>query len=311
MPVYIGIDGGGTKTEAVALGDREERLCSLTGPSTNPRALGFPVALRQLAELLDDTLARPELGGAPCGGLCLGLAGVGLPEERQQVLTMLEQFQQERGLSFPVWITNDAEIGLMGALGKEAGMIAVSGTGSILYGLTPEGQSCRVGGWGHLLGDEGSGYAIGLASIKAVMRSYDGVLPPTRLTGLICEAYGFEDITGLKDYIYKEDIKKKDIAAFARLCIEAAEAGDETASQILETAALELADQAITLVNKNLWFVTADLVMTGSIFGHAVPFRETFMRIVGGAFPHLQLHLSQQSPAYGAALLASRRAARS
>lgn len=307
MKLVLGIDGGGTKTEAIALDHNGGLLLRLTGESTNPHAITFPKAMRNLGALLDALLEAPELKGLDWTTAALGLSGVSTEEEQQAVYRYLQEFQKERGVAFDVSLLHDAQIALMATLEREEGIIAISGTGSILFGLTPEGKRYRVGGWGHLLGDEGSGYDIGLRTLKTIMRHYDGIAPATGLTELVLEAYGFSSPTELKPYIYKDSVQKSDIAKFAQICIEASEKGDKTAARILLQAAGELADAAIALIGKDQWFESCDLVTTGSIFSHSSFFSRLFQEKVTAAYPKITVHSSVQSPAYGAALLALKR----
>lgn len=304
MNYYIGVDGGGTKTEAVILDASGEQLVSLKGPSTNPRSLGFPQAWTHLQELLDNLLSLPDLAAGSCAGLCLGLAGVDLPEERSRFAHALEQYFARRDLSLPIMVTNDAEIVLMASLSHNHGIVSVSGTGSIVYGVTPEGKRWRTGGWGHLLGDGGSGYAIGLKTLQTIMKSYDGVLPQTMMTDLVKEAYSFQSVTELKSYIYTPDIQKQHIAEFARYCIQASLHDDPAAVGIIREAAHELVEQTTALIGKEPWFSSADLVAAGSIFKHSSLFKETFSLKLSETYPDIRIYPSLRSPAYGAALQA-------
>lgn len=129
----------------------------------------------------------------------------------------------------PVWVVSEGEIALMATLGHTHGVLCISGTGSIVYGFTLEGERYRAGGWGHLLGDEGSGYRIGQRALQVVMQSYDGVLPPTRLTPLLLKKLKLRDISELKTRVYQMDWGKTETASIARLAIEAAESGDKAA----------------------------------------------------------------------------------
>ncbi|WP_409343877.1 N-acetylglucosamine kinase [Paenibacillus sp. MBLB4367] len=307
MKLVLGIDGGGTKTEALALDQNGDLLLRLTGESTNPHAVTFPKAMRNLGELLDAALASPAIQGFDLTAAALGLSGVSTEEEQRAVQRYLQDYQKERQMTFDVSLLHDAQIALMATLGREEGIIAISGTGSIVFGLSPEGERYRVGGWGHLLGDEGSGYEIGLRTLRTIMRSFDGIIPPTRMTDLLLEAYGFSSLAELKPYIYNDSIQKSDIAKFAEICIRASEDDDKAAVNILLYAAGELADAAIALIGKNEWFQACDLVTTGSIFTHSSRFSGLFREKVAGTYPGVTLHASTQPPAYGAALLALKR----
>ncbi|MBB6672125.1 N-acetylglucosamine kinase [Cohnella nanjingensis] len=305
MAYYIGIDGGGTKTEAAIYGANAEWLLPpLVGGPTNPYANGRENALSELIGLLDRIHGHPGLAGADCAGVCLGIAGIATPEERSWLTASLQQYQQQRGRAFPAAIRSEMEISLMAALDRPVGIVAISGTGSITAGYTEDGRTFRAGGWGHLLGDEGSGYRIGLLTLQAAMRSHDRVYPPTAITEAVKRKLSLSEITGLKSYIYQADISKRDIAAFAELCIEACAAGDAIASEILRGQATELADTTAALMRQEPAFGSADVVTIGSIFRHGRLFRAQYLRRLSGLFPHLRFHEPTRSPAEGAALLA-------
>ena len=306
LQYVIGIDGGGTKTEALVLSEDGRVRNGFTGGAANPRAVTFETASQNIAQLLDQVFAEPELEPNSCTAVCLGLAGVDSPDERMQMRQFIENYRNERGLPFAIQITNDAQIALTASLGSDCGIIVISGTGSIAYGWTPEGKAYRTGGWGHLLGDEGSGYDIGSSVLKAVMHAYDGLNPPTALTGMIMDAYGFGAITDLKSYIYAPHIQKSDIAKFAEFAIRAAEDRDETAERIIRQAAEKLAETAAALVRKDSWFATCDLVTSGSIFAHSDLFAKTFAERLKPLAPGIRLQPSSRKPAYGAALMARR-----
>jgi N-acetylglucosamine kinase-like BadF-type ATPase len=259
-----------------------------------------------LGKLLDLVFSVPETQGMTCAAVCLGLSGVDTEEERRRFREYMEAYRSERGLVFDIFINNDAQIALMATLRDDRGIIVISGTGSIAFGLTENRRRFRVGGWGNLLGDEGSGYDIGQRTLRTAMRSHDGIEPPTMLTGMIVEAYGFASITDLRTYIYQPHLKKHDIAKFAELCIRADESGDGAARRILEAAAKDLSDSAAALVRKDPWFEQCDLVTTGSIFNYSKRFGETFRDGLLERAPSVRIHPSAREPAYGAALLAWR-----
>lgn len=302
----VGIDGGGTKTEAVILTEQNQEWGNLTVESTNPHAVSFEQATRNMGLLLDQVFSHRETSGMECAAVCLGLAGVDTEEERGRFLSFMESYRTEKNLSFRTFMNNDAQIALMATLRDDRGIIVISGTGSIAFGLTGDRRKFRVGGWGHLLGDEGSGYDIGIRTLRAAMRSHDGIEPPTVLKENIIKAYGLSAITDLRTYIYQPHLKKHDIAKFAELCIRADEAGDVTASSILDAAAMDLSVSAAALVRKDPWFEQCDLVTTGSIFTYSTRFADTFRDGLGRFYPHVRLHPSAREPAFGAALLAWR-----
>jgi N-acetylglucosamine kinase-like BadF-type ATPase len=300
----IGIDGGGTKTEAVVMATDGRQLTAIAGGASNPHAVGYEAAFRHLSEIFLQIWQMPDLKREACTAIALGLAGVSTDEEKKRFMDYLLNFLEQNRVTATVRLSHDAEIGLMATIGKQEGVVAISGTGSIVYGMTAEGESLRVGGWGHLLGDEGSGYSIGLQTLKAVMRSHDGVYPPTLMTNMIKEKYCFLSITELKSFIYAPTIQKIDIAAFARICVDAAEIEDGIAEHILDRSAMKLASQTFTLVGKKEAFATGDLVVSGSLFLQSPFYYKAYERYILGVLPDIRIHRAKRTPAYGAALLA-------
>lgn len=304
MLYTIGIDGGGTKTEAAAVGENGEQLAVCSGAAGNAFAVGFDGALAAVRELLDALWRESGLAPGDCAGVGIGLAGVGREEDRRAWREALTPYVRERGAGGPVVICSDAEIALFAGLGRREGAVVISGTGSIVFGVTADGKQLRVGGWGHLLGDAGSGYMIGLRTLQAVMDSYDGVRPATLLTGMALKHAGLSAPPEFKDYVYAPGRKKQEIAAFARLCIEAGELGDRTAMTIIEREAAALAEQAAALLRKHPPFAEGAIALAGSIFAKSALFRSGFeASLQMPEFPKLQLVPPERSAAYGAAAM--------
>lgn len=308
MELFLGVDGGGTKTEAVAIDSQGKVLTRYSGSSTNPYVVTFDGAMQELSIVLDHvldplSLSLPE---AEIKGICLGMSGVSTSEEKDNVISFLRSYQQKHHFSFPITITTEAEISLMASLEREYGILVISGTGSNTYGITKKGERYRVGGWGHILGDEGSGYQIGLLTLKTVIKSLEGMLPDTLMTQRITDAYNFGHISELKSYVYQSSIGRNDIAAFARYCVEAAKDGDHLAQGILNNQAVELADTTTALIGRDPELEESEVVCTGSIFKHSDIFREAFRKALLSRFPGLSFMegFNDLTPANGAALLA-------
>ncbi|CAM3620310.1 BadF/BadG/BcrA/BcrD ATPase family protein [Marinicrinis lubricantis] len=306
MKVFIGIDGGGTKTEAAVISNEGKLFTTLLGGSTNMHAVPFPKAAQELESILDRLFEKVDLEHHICGGICLALAGVRTEAEQKKIRDFLYAYQTHQHRCFPILLKTEAEIALMAALEKSYGIVVISGTGSNTYGITREGKHYQVGGWGHILGDEGSGYQIGLKTLKAVILSHEGRLPPTKLTELINQAYHFRSITDLRTHIYQPHIGKRDIAAFAKYCIQAGAEGDEVACRILDEEAALLAQSTLALICQDLLLQQSEVLVTGSIFQHSIFFYDTFCTQIHASYP--DLHIIRQgrgrSAAAGAALLA-------
>lgn len=270
MGYILGVDGGGTKTLAL-LGDVDGHVLArgLSGPS-NAHAVGFDEACLALESAI--RLARQDHPGE-LSALCLGLAGAGRKED-------IERFQNWAVDQFPrtaVTVVSDAEILLMAGASSGPVLALICGTGSIVYGRTAMGDLLRAGGWGYLFGDEGSGYAIGIAALRAVMQAYDGRGPATRLSELLLSHYGLSAPPDLVNKIYGADSPRSVVATLPDLVEQAAEQGDSVALSILDASAHELT-RAIGAVYPKLGATAVPLVVTGGTMLHGPALRKAFQR---------------------------------
>ncbi|NGM82892.1 N-acetylglucosamine kinase [Paenibacillus sp. 7124] len=306
MKVYLGLDGGGTKTDAAAVDSQGSVLARFTGGPSNPHAGTFNETAAELDRVVRGLLSSLPEKDIQSGGICLGMSGIDTSKERSLISTAIRSTLAEWAGEPPVAVASEAQISLMAALGQEFGVQIISGTGSICYAFAPDGSHWRTGGWGHYLGDEGSGYSIGLRALKSVMRSYDGVQPPTGITGIILEEYDLSRITELKSYIYQPERGKADIAAFAKPCLKAASGGDECAIRIVTEEAAALADTAAALLERLPAELRSRAVLTGSIFAHSPLFARTLRGKLLDRYPSLEFvdGTLAPPPSVGAALLA-------
>lgn len=268
MNYVIGVDGGGTKTLAL-LADRDGHvIASGVSGASNYTAVGFEAACAALESAID--LARKNHPGE-ISALCLGLAGAGRQDD-------MEHFQIWAFTKFPgtaVKVVNDAEILL--AIGSPTGaaLALICGTGSIVYGRTTTGELIRAGGWGYLFGDEGSGYAIGVATLRAVMQEYDGRGPATVLTELVLERRGLSSPAELVRSIYGAESPRLEVASLSDLVEQAASQGDRVALAILDEAARELS-RTVAVVYPKLGTATAPLVISGGTILHGTYLQTAF-----------------------------------
>lgn len=232
QPYYLGVDGGGSKTLAIVV-DAQGRECGRgRAGSANYAAVGLDSALHTIHDAV-----MQATSGVPCSlpfaKAWLGLAGIDRPSDALLLSSYL------RELAAFVLVTNDAEL-LLSTLGKDAGLVLIVGTGSIALARTQDGTVTRVGGWGHILGDEGSGYDIGRRGLQAVVRAADKRGKTTLLLNLILHHWQLSTVEDLIDAVYSTDNKAK-IAQAATYVTKAARQDDQVALEIVEQAADELA----------------------------------------------------------------------
>lgn len=241
-PFFLGIDGGGSKTLAVIVDANGQECGRAQGGSSNHTVVGSEQAIAQLYAAAE--LATQAAGcQLPIKAAWLGLAGVDRPDDQRVLLPRLQP------LAAALRLTNDAEL-LLSALDDAVGVALVAGTGSICLGRDARGTAARAGGWGHILGDEGSGYDIGRLALQAATRAADGRGEATLLLERIMGAWGLQRPDNMIGRVYNNDDDKATIARLSALVLLAAHDGDHVARAILQHAANELALAVLTVCNK-------------------------------------------------------------
>ncbi len=242
--LIVGIDGGGSKTHAL-LADADGRVLGqgIAGPS-NYQGIGAEAAQAALDAAIAAAFADAGLALAPIAAVCLGLAGMDRPDDR----ALFAAWAAERLPGAAAVFVNDAELVLAAGTPSGCGVALICGTGSIAFGRDARGRTARSRGWGYLLGDEGSGYDLGLAALRAVMRSHDGRGAQTALTPAVLGHWGLASPTGLVPVVYQGLLRPADVAALAALVDAVAAGGDAVAREILQRAGQELALAVVAVV---------------------------------------------------------------
>ncbi|WP_322170910.1 BadF/BadG/BcrA/BcrD ATPase family protein [Acutalibacter caecimuris] len=240
MGYVIGIDGGATKTRCAAFDHEMRLLAEMFGKSSNLTSLSQEEVQRNLKDLLDLFFLKSGLPPQGCVCICLGSAGAGRASAREVLEGILQRILPH---SF-VLVTDDAISALTGGTGGGPGILLISGTGSICLGRDSRGQVCRAGGWGHVMGDEGSGYDIACRMLRAIVCAHDGREAPTLLTEMVFDHWGVRDVDQLTDLVYRSGKGKSEIASIAFLCDLGYDREDKAARRIVEECAQELAAMA-------------------------------------------------------------------
>ena len=183
--------------------------------------------------------------------------------------------------------------------------MVIAGTGSIAYGRNARDEAARAGGWGYVLGDEGSGYWIGRHALRAVVRESDGRGHATAMTPLVLAHFGATRPDDLVHAIYDGALRPSAIAAVARAVQAAADDGDELALQILTVGARELASSARAVISRlGLRDEAFDVVLSGGVM-QAVPRLAAEVEAqVTQLAPRCRVQRLQREPAHGAVALA-------
>lgn len=218
----------------------------------------------------------------------------------KRALMVLGQETEIPFLDVPVVLENDVFGALMSVRGNFSGNVLAVGTGTVALGVNTEGEVFRVGGWGHLIGDQGSGYDIGRKALAAMAASFDGYGPKSLLETTITKHLGLAQVHEIIDWLYQTKRTNKEVAALVPIVVETARMGDFISKLILVEAgrALGLLTRALLRKTKGL-----EMGLVGGI-GHIWEFIEpSFQSTVQEEFDGLQLLKPSYSPAVGAALL--------
>lgn len=300
MKYVMGIDGGGTGSvlKLVSLDGKE--LGSKEGGPTNLSAQSPKEVEAVLSELILEALADNGLKMDNCQSVCIGAAGADRPHQR----ALLEDIIGSIGIDGKIITTNDAEIALVAGAGALEGVIVIAGTGSIAYGRTADGRSFRTGGWGHLIGDEGSGYYIGMRGLNAALRGYDSRGESTLLLPMILEQTQVDDVDGLISYIYSDNFLKSKIANLAKIVDSAYKHGDRVAQAILDESAYELFLLAKAVLDNLHFDGNVNLVVNGSVLLKNKYVLSSFCEHIDTHYENVDIVKLNRDAAYGAAELA-------
>ncbi len=301
----LGVDGGQTSTKCVLLTlDGHVLGAGKGGGLLHLAAKGGVARLRQsLWAAIKAAFVAARLPVQPVRAIGLGLTGIEdaeSPEAGVARAVMSDLMPVEH-----VWIENDGVAALMGAHLGAAGAVAINGTGSILVGLRQDGRIVRVGGWGWLVGDEGSAVWLGKAAVQAVFHAEDGVGVPTLLTELLQQHFEVAQVRAIKRRVYAAEFGARGFAALAPLVGRAAAQADDVAQSILAEGATALAYAAQALYRAmDFADQPLPLALIGGAWDHVQGLRERFERAICG----LPIRLSAPAlpPAHGAALAALR-----
>jgi len=321
----LAVDAGGTKTSAVLADETGTWWGSGRAGSCNYQGVGIAAAKNALLTAVAGALAETARlrGYAEAAGVrweigCAVLAVAGLDTERdRQVITgWIQEVFAALDLRVSRWVVeNDAVSVLLGATDGKPGVLVIAGTGAIAIGINGEGTIARASGWGHRVGDEGSGYWIGKQAIAAVLRAHDGRGEATRLTELITQHLGLSDAEDLFSWSYSSQYAVERVGELARLVSQASRQGDPAATAILRQAGTELADAAGAVIKRlELAQSPFALILQGGVLQHDQLVRQTVTDRIQRLAPHAALDQAQKEPisgviAHGLACLRKRGAA--
>lgn len=292
----LGIDAGGTRTVCVLAEESDSGtvLSECRGPGANLQSAGE----LEVEKVLHEIITSATEGHPAPRAICLGMAGVDRARDAEIVRGILKRIGQRA----VVVVVNDALIALEAGVPGRPGTVVIAGTGSIAYGRNGE-RGARAGGWGYVLGDEGSGYWLGRLALRAVLRAADGRGEATQLTDRVLAHYGVTRPRDLVREIYEGGTRPSAIAALARDVGAAADDGDGIAGHLVAVAAQELAG-AVCSVAKRLGTEKEPVVFAGGTLLGLGQLRRQLVSQLTSRLPDATILPLSVEPAHGAVYLA-------
>lgn len=298
MKYVIGIDGGGTKTHALLLDEQGQIRATASGSTANYHATGYEQTVSTLYELIHRLTGQASLQDSEISQIVCCLAGI---DSDQDALLMEQELIKH--LACPIHVYNDGLAALYSVDGRGEGAILVAGTGSVAMGRDSTGELFRAGGWGHLVGDLGSGFDIGKRAIIAVLAASEGTGPVTVLSEHIPQVVQVEDANQLIAWASAYDRLPRELAALVPTVVQAAEAGDQVSREILTQIALELGKLGNHILDKGNW-KQKQLTLVGGLEHIWKWIGPTLMESIAEKHADVQWVKPLYSPVVGASLLA-------
>jgi glucosamine kinase len=294
--IVVGVDGGGSKTRAIVADEAGTQLGEVVGPASAVRPGQAEHSADVIAATVRDALASCEMTHVMPKALCVGVAGVARESARQA----LWQALVGRELAEETVVHPDFAIALDDAFGDGAGVLLISGTGSVAFGRSPAGTVARCGGWGPMCGDEGSGAWLGRRALSVVTASADGREPETALMGAVLTAAQVNEPQEL--IAWAANATPAQLATLAPIVSSVADAGDLRANALISLTVEELVLHVRTLARQLFGDERAAMpvAFTGGLLRKGATLRKRLEHRLKSAVPGAQIQTTEVNPARGA-----------
>ncbi len=303
MPYYLGIDGGGTKTRCL-LADETTVLAKSMSAGSNIVRVGEARAREAIGTAIRQVCAGAKISSRQIHAICIGAAGAARPEIAEKIRSILVELVP--GIApARIEVVGDAVIALEAAFGAGPGVIAIAGTGSIVFGRDADARIARAGGWGFAISDEGSGHWIGRRAVSAILSSHDQDVE-TALTAMVLREWKLNTIDELVQHA--NSTPPPDFPRLFPIVLRAAEHADAIARDLLEDAGTKLAALATVVIHRLAPHASAGMfpvatlpvAMTGSVFRQSSVVRQIFYNTLQKSFPGIDVRQDLADPVAGA-----------
>ncbi|WP_067930064.1 BadF/BadG/BcrA/BcrD ATPase family protein [Alicyclobacillus kakegawensis] len=303
MAIFVGVDGGGSKTEVMAVDTHTSVVATAVGAGCNPQGVGLDRSLSELSRLVDATLCQVGEhypAKVKPDAVSFALAGVDRPQQAERIRAAMQEQLEPAKLE----VVNDGLAALAAGTEGQPGTVLIAGTGSIALGETADGTVVRAGGFGSLIGDEGSGFDIGRKGLMAAIQAFEERGPKTILWDMAQRWFHVREASDLISRVYESTQPVAAVAAFARVVLEAAHVhADPVAQAITDTAVVDHQHLIEAVWQKLPPDTPRNVVLAGSLFTRSDVLRERLVRLLPGG---VVCSVLRRAPAAGSILRAIR-----
>jgi glucosamine kinase len=297
VPVFLGIDGGGTQTTC-GVGDESDELARAAGPGSNPIRVGEEQSRTALLAVIEQACSQAGVHPQDVQAVCVGIAGGAREPTGGFIRSVVAEVTKA-----PTQVVGDNVIAFEAAFGEAPGVIVIAGTGSMAFGRNGAGQTWRAGGWGSAISDEGSAHWIGRAAVSAAMRAHDAG-ETTLLVSSILNTWHL----GTRDDVvrFANSMPPPDFAALFPAVLAVSQEGDAVAGEILMKAGSELA-QLAKIVVRCLWpshDPALRVALAGGVLRSSSLVRQVFSNSLRSEFARVELRPGMIDAVYGALAMA-------
>jgi N-acetylglucosamine kinase-like BadF-type ATPase len=297
--LVVGVDGGGTKTTALLADLSGCVVARAQGSGSNQNVVGTESAASAIAGAIGECCRIAGVPAARISGAAFGLAGAGSPEERAALAEQVRRLVGREGLS--ILVDTDARIALEGAFDGGPGIVAIAGTGSSVMAKDAEGRVRLFGGWGRLLGDEGSGMDIGRQLVRRLLLACDARREFSPLEESAAIETGLRTRDQILTAVYRENLP---LSTLAPIVLRAADASDTEALAMLEASAGDLAGHVAEAAGQEGLPEDPGVVLIGGLVDAGRLYQRILESAIRIRVPRARLHAALHPPAEGAVRMA-------
>lgn len=301
MKYIIGMDGGGTKT-ICAISDLDGNiLFKCSGGPANFLAYGVNDVSQNIFNLIEKCVQELKINFFDIKAILAGTAGGGRRDDAEMLEKGIISILHSKNIEIEnIKVESDAIVALEGAFPGKPGSILIGGTGSIMFGKDTAGQTHRVGGFGRIIGDGGSGYSIGRKGLFAISKDLDGRGKHTLITELASAKFNFNSSENLIREVYKNSF---DVASMSPVVLSAAEKSDQIALKIIDEESEELILHIESMIRK-INHPHLDVAFIGGLISNDNIFSKLLKEKISHKIPAVNIVQPEYPPEEGAIFLA-------